>query len=204
MVGESVAGVVVSLMRICTKSGYGDSPDGVQSATYLFLGLSIGFIACCAITNEFVYRSKFRRYCFEKFEHMKTLSSTAARNAHAYLEQHHQDHDESGVIDSNICDDGIASEHIIVGAENMTAAIGQVARDDDVSAWQGPQVSKIRLAKILKSPMFCVFFSFVVTLSVFPGVACMAPSDRLGDWMPIVTITMFNVGDLIGNLSKQT
>ena len=44
MVGESGAGLMVSMTRILTKASYGDSEDGVQHSTYLFLYLSITFI----------------------------------------------------------------------------------------------------------------------------------------------------------------
>lgn len=40
--------------------------------------------------------------------------------------------------------------------------------------------------------------SFIVTLSVFPGVTSAVPSKAMRDWMPIVMMAVFNVGDLIG------
>lgn len=54
------------------------------------------------------------------------------------------------------------------------------------------------MIKLLWVPMVAVAASFIVTLAVFPGVTSAVPSERWGDWMPIVMMTVFNVGDLIG------
>jgi len=40
-----------------------------------------------------------------------------------------------------------------------------------------------KVARKIWKPMASVFGSFVVTLSVFPGVTAAVPSERWGEWM---------------------
>eukprot|EP00040_Diaphanoeca_grandis_P020660 m.109889 g.109889 ORF g.109889 m.109889 type:complete len:446 (+) comp27996_c0_seq1:263-1600(+) len=59
-------------------------------------------------------------------------------------------------------------------------------------------VNRWEIAKQIQYSLASVFMSFLVTMSLFPGVVTIAPSERWGDWLPVVVIATFNVGDLVG------
>ena len=68
MIGESVAGVTVSLSRILTKLAFPTKPPSeVPTATYLFFGLSMAFIGLCAILFELADRGRLIRYYSARF-----------------------------------------------------------------------------------------------------------------------------------------
>ena len=48
--------------------------------------------------------------------------------------------------------------------------------------------------------MFSIFLAYLVTLSLFPGIESEIQSCSLGDWMPVVLMTIFNFMDLIGKV----
>lgn len=51
----------------------------------------------------------------------------------------------------------------------------------------------------IRCPAFGIFLIYLVTLSIFPGfLAENLESKFLGDWYPILLITMYNVADLLG------
>ncbi|GLT53865.1 hypothetical protein SLA2020_271040 [Shorea laevis] len=51
----------------------------------------------------------------------------------------------------------------------------------------------------IRWPAFGIFLIYLVTLSIFPGfLAENLESKFLGDWYPILLITMYNVADLLG------
>lgn len=191
MVGESGAGLMVSMMRILTKASYGDSEDGVQHSTYLFLYLSISFIVCCFALSEWVNKSRFKTYRLQKHEDIKEANQRAMANVAEYLTA--QDFDES-------CDESAALQDNTRRKDNKNDTAYLPSNPSPSTS----RLSKYRLAKMIKLPMFSVFYSFVVTLSVFPGIATMAPSETLGDWMPVVSIAVFNFGDLFGKLLPFT
>lgn len=42
-----------------------------------------------------------------------------------------------------------------------------------------------------------VFSSFLITLLVFPGLVSEVQNCAIGDWTPVVLVTVFSVSDLI-------
>ncbi|KAH3757912.1 equilibrative nucleoside transporter [Pelomyxa schiedti] len=67
----------------------------------------------------------------------------------------------------------------------------------------GANRSKPKLSAVFRKSLSCaamIFTVFFVTLAVFPGVTTLIPSsnDNLGDWFPVIMITVFCVGDFIG------
>lgn len=55
------------------------------------------------------------------------------------------------------------------------------------------------VARIIRWPVFGIFMIYTVTLSIFPGfLAENVQSKILGDWYPILLITVYNISDLVG------
>eukprot|EP00040_Diaphanoeca_grandis_P024048 m.131713 g.131713 ORF g.131713 m.131713 type:complete len:494 (+) comp29561_c0_seq2:42-1523(+) len=55
MLGETVSGFAVSLVRIITKAAFNEDTVSVAS-TYVFLGISSAFIVSCIFLSEYVYK----------------------------------------------------------------------------------------------------------------------------------------------------
>eukprot|EP00729_Bicosta_minor_P009288 gene9288-22631_t len=83
--------------------------------------------------------------------------------------------------------------HEVASRSEFTQSRGAALR-----AAETPKQRRKRVAELVVSPMLAVAGSFIVTLSVFPGVTSAVPSKAMRDWMPIVMMAVFNVGDLIG------
>ena len=49
MLGESMAGVVVSVNRITTKSAFGDTLDDVRRSTFIFFYLTMSLVLICQV-----------------------------------------------------------------------------------------------------------------------------------------------------------
>ena len=58
MLGESGAGLVVSLLRVVTKV----SSHSERTGAIAFFSIAVGYIAFCACCQVFIMRSKFVKY----------------------------------------------------------------------------------------------------------------------------------------------
>ena len=52
--------------------------------------------------------------------------------------------------------------------------------------------------------MVGILLSYMVTLSLFPGIESEIQSCHLGDWMPVILMATFNITDLIGKVKHFT
>ena len=48
--------------------------------------------------------------------------------------------------------------------------------------------------------MVGILLSYMVTLSLFPGIESEIQSCHLGDWMPVILMATFNITDLAGKV----
>ena len=51
--------------------------------------------------------------------------------------------------------------------------------------------------------MLSIGLAYLVTLSLFPGIESEVHSCRLGSWMPVVLMAIFNTSDFIGKVSRS-
>ena len=59
---------------------------------------------------------------------------------------------------------------------------------------------RFEVSKRIWSYMASICIVYFVTLSLFPGIESEIVSCRLGSWMPIVLIAVFNLFDFIGKV----
>ena len=52
--------------------------------------------------------------------------------------------------------------------------------------------------------MVGILLSYMVTLSLFPGIESEIQSCQLGDWMPVILMATFNITDLAGKVKHFT
>jgi hypothetical protein len=57
----------------------------------------------------------------------------------------------------------------------------------------------------VRVPAFNVFFNFLVTLAIFPGVTTEMQTDRapLKDWFAVILVCIFSLGDFIGRAAPK-
>ena len=48
--------------------------------------------------------------------------------------------------------------------------------------------------------MWCMFLTYAVTLSLFPGIESDIVSCDLGTWMPVIVMAVFNAFDFLGKV----
>jgi len=61
-------------------------------------------------------------------------------------------------------------------------------------------VARLEVSKCVWSYMASICIVYFVTLSLFPGIESEIVSCRLGSWMPVVLIAVFNLFDFIGKV----
>jgi equilibrative nucleoside transporter 1/2/3 len=97
-----------------------------------------------------------------------------------------------------------AREHLIERPRQSQAQLQakRLAQGKECDA-NHDHVSYRSLAKRLWKEMFCAFFVFFVTLSLFPGITVTIPTqhthdERFQSLFPVLLIFIFQVGDLVG------
>ena len=61
-------------------------------------------------------------------------------------------------------------------------------------------VLRVKLIGLIWRLMVAIFMNYVVTLLVFPGLVSEVQYCRVGDWMPVILITVFNFTDFIAKV----
>jgi hypothetical protein len=168
MFGESFAGVLVSFNRIWTKASYGDKPDANRDSTFLFFYVSIAFILCCAVLHEIAIRSVFSQH--HSGRHSQPLQGTNGTNNPVDDAESLLTPEDGGGGDNNGDSSGNSNSSGRGGGEDAKDDSGVAELAGDSRRIEAPTVQRKRVAKMIVRPMAAVAGSFIVTLSVFPGV----------------------------------
>ena len=48
--------------------------------------------------------------------------------------------------------------------------------------------------------MLTGFYMFLITLLLYPGLTTLVQDCSIGDWLPVILVTLFNAADLIGKV----
>lgn len=182
MSGNGIAGVLVCVIRIITKLSMPNDDSGIRDSTLVFFMIG-AFVIVLTIASIFVLMKLpyVKENAELRNESVGLLSSSASASA------------------------GVQSPD---GEDDEEEKISMVRREgnadqEKLRSQGGPNQVTIRsvFRKIWKFAVM-VWFVFFVTLAVFPGVTVQIPSNNgLSDWLPILLITLFNVGDTVGRSS---
>ena len=63
---------------------------------------------------------------------------------------------------------------------------------------------RLYICKKIWPYMLGILLSYMVTLSLFPGIESEIQSCTLGDWMPVILMATFNITDLVGKVGHST
>ena len=189
MLGQGISGSTVSLLQIVTKASFGGDAgfDGHRKQAYLFFGLGIAWMLVCTVLVAVLPRIPFARH------YAPQLVASAPRclgggggvdranclqNAEALLEA-----DDADVVEMNSRTAVDPDASPVEAAEDRSESIAVV------STLSG-------LLGVIKLPLVAIFFTFYVSLLVFPGIGVLAaPGD---EWFGIIIVALFNFGDTIG------
>lgn len=57
------------------------------------------------------------------------------------------------------------------------------------------------VAKNIWPSMLAISLTYLVTLSLYPGIESEIVSCKFGTWMPVILMAVFNASDLLGKVS---
>jgi solute carrier family 29 (equilibrative nucleoside transporter) protein 4 len=201
MTGESFAGFIASLDRVITKASFSQNQEGLRESSFAFFYISIGMIVFCWIVFELARRSSFVIHYLEALTPITTdgdddfplktlptpplLSDSSTSDFSPLLGQESGDSEGSFIPDGTVCDRTDSLSNVALPNSNVPQSTIKQLKIVIKQCWQY---------------MAVVFSSFFVTLSIFPGLISMVPSERLGTWMPVLMVLTFNVSDLVGKM----
>ena len=160
MTGQGVAGVMVGLIRIITKAGYGTSREGTIASTLIYFILAAFLELLCVLSFFVLIRLPFSKFHMNKVNQILEISEE---------------------------DDSLnTSDSVTLLHHPPVATLGQVLK-------------KIWLFGVT---VWSVFF---VTLSLFPGMTSVIPSNSWefpydDQWFAVVNIFLFQLFDFVGRM----
>jgi solute carrier family 29 (equilibrative nucleoside transporter) protein 4 len=75
-----------------------------------------------------------------------------------------------------------------------------------VTVWlfvAGGMIARWEVAKSIWPYMLTISLAYFVTLCLYPGIESEITSCRLGSWMPVIIMAIFNASDLFGKVGKH-
>ncbi|XP_017773860.1 PREDICTED: equilibrative nucleoside transporter 4 [Nicrophorus vespilloides] len=202
MVGESVSGVFTSIVRVVTKLLI---TEIVGSTVYFFL-ISIISVACCFIGYHAIRKSDFIQFYIALFDRAKTkivLEPTEDGSDPADLQygmlriQNSPPANTSLSFTNPLYEPAAKPLHFKVEDFVVRGRCVRLGGMPDIK--RGFQ-ARIVITKQIYPYMISIGLVYFVTLCLYPGLASEIVSCRLGSWMPILMMAIFNGADLLGKL----
>ncbi|CAG9833943.1 unnamed protein product [Diabrotica balteata] len=216
MVGESVAGVGTSLVRITTRFFIKD----LRQSTIDFLMVSITIVGLCAVIYPRIRKTDFVQFYLGLCEREKTKITLEPREDAGLIEI--QD-SRYGILKiqtspppatSNVMsfanpvyeptDSGIRPTYKV---EDVLITGGITVTNNDRFGWssfkEGMRARWTVTQKIYPY-MISIFLVYFTTLCLYPGITSEVVSCHMGQWMPMLMMIDFNCADVIGKLMAST
>ncbi|XP_065110356.1 equilibrative nucleoside transporter 4-like isoform X7 [Paramisgurnus dabryanus] len=204
MTGESIAGVIVSLSRIFTKLLVADE----KNIIILFL-FSVSIETLCFLLHVVVRRTRFVRYHTDRAQHSHTsftgeIHDSPARN-HVDNQRHYDSsaEEEDGTVVSSAVDDadGVHLDNSFHG--DGTYVKFDVPKPDTRTTWISLKEllgRRCAVARRIWAHMLSITMTYFITLCLFPGLESELHNGILGEWLPILTMALFNMADFVGKI----
>ncbi|XP_060880375.1 equilibrative nucleoside transporter 4 isoform X1 [Metopolophium dirhodum] len=217
MIGESAAGLWVSINRIFTKMLTKD----LRVSTFSFFVISHLVVMTSCVLFQIVQSSDFVKFYIARSEDSKKKISLEPTEEYVDSEQSQPEpfaetslstgkifKDENAFSFANPMYDPNANsvptykvEDVMVHVE--TGSSFKLRKSTLSEFWDSFKSGyKLRkeVSKIIWKQMLAIFLCYFVTLSIYPGVLSDLVSPRFGTWMPVLVMTVFNLFDLMGKL----
>lgn len=60
------------------------------------------------------------------------------------------------------------------------------------------------VARVIWPYMLSILVTYFITLCLFPGLESELRNDTLGEWLPILTMALFNMADFVGKVKSNS
>ncbi|GLV40804.1 Equilibrative nucleoside transporter 3 [Carabus blaptoides fortunei] len=204
MAGESAAGQLASINRVLTKLLLPDQ----RGSTVVFFAMSVAVVLICAVLHQLVRRTDFAHFYITLCDQAKmkiTLEPT----------------EDAGLIDSSEGQYGVlklqhsppptasGSGLSFANPAYEPSAPAPTYKVEDIVIRGGTTKSggikkglqaRKEVAAAIHPYMATIGFAYFVTLCLYPGIVSEITSCRLGSWMPVLLMAVFNGADLIGKI----
>ncbi|CAO1354165.1 unnamed protein product [Diamesa tonsa] len=221
MVGESVAGFLVSSNRVITKLLIKSN----TTSTVIYFLLSSMLVALSYVLHSVTKDSPFIKYYMksctkiilrpDEMEHADGLDSPpTSEQVQAFSFSNpvyelsnppaEQTSNESSLIQGGKSnqsrDTSIPStasykvEHVLSPSLTSSSRFGSYRR------LKAGFEDRLKVAKSIYSYMACIALAYCVTLSLYPGIESEIISCNLNTWMPVLLMFTFNITDVLGKV----
>ncbi|CAD7695186.1 unnamed protein product [Ostreobium quekettii] len=167
--GTAASGVLVSLLRVFTKFGFGDSWVGLRRSTMLY------FITALAVTSLCFFLAAYVVPRLPTVVYYRDL-------ARAF---------ETG--------SGVLPMELDVGGDLVVANDGTEDGNLALVPGSQKKADYLHVTYKLRHVIIGLVMIYTVTLTIFPGVVAEdVHSGQLGDWYNVLLVLVYNCGDLGG------
>eukprot|EP01124_Arcella_intermedia_P005679 TRINITY_DN13359_c0_g1_i8.p1 TRINITY_DN13359_c0_g1~~TRINITY_DN13359_c0_g1_i8.p1 ORF type:complete len:287 (-),score=51.01 TRINITY_DN13359_c0_g1_i8:26-886(-) len=178
--GNGVSGIVASLIRVLTKLLI---PHDIKSSSLVYFIVGLLISISCVLVNMAADSTHFVQ------THLKKLNT-------------------SFVIKEEVIDPVIDPvEGTTPKSETDQVQLNQDSQsvaESNIDWRRTKEYDFVGTVKSIPGPIISVFFTYVVTLSLFPGLVSMIPSDDFlsqESWFPIFLIALYNIFDFVGKMA---
>ncbi|XP_051765395.1 equilibrative nucleoside transporter 4 [Ctenopharyngodon idella] len=204
MTGESTAGVIVSLSRIFTKLLVEDEKNN----TIIFFLFSISIETLCFLLHVVVRQTHFVRYHTDRARHshswLKGQINNVTTQKHSGYQIHYDSsaEEEDGVVSSTVDD----ADAVNLGNGSHGDGIYvrfDVPKPETKRTWISVKEllgRRCAVARMIWPYMLSILVTYFITLCLFPGLESELRNDTLGEWLPILTMALFNMADFVGKI----
>lgn len=193
MAGTSLSGLIVSVLRVVTKASFPATDSGAaSSASVYFVCAALWVLACLYLYGELEAAEVFRWHVARAARARRAGEAAAAGAAGEVGEEY-----ESELALTNAASS--SSSLVGIGTRN-TNRRGMWRVEDGTRRAAGTTLrDAAAIASRVRYHAFAVAITYVVTLSIFPGVLAEdLRDDSMGDWFPVALIAAFNLADVLG------
>ncbi|XP_041373222.1 equilibrative nucleoside transporter 4-like [Gigantopelta aegis] len=218
MTGESAAGLIISINRIVTKALLDDQ----RINTMIFFCISISIIWMCFVLFHVTRRTDFVRFYVSMCESAKIAEDQRGLSKPTVTEEvslvdfhepttgHHY-----GVLVIQSPTSPVEAAPAI-GANQSDVTPNDITRSQEaevsfqgqyyklqmpkISAFKRGLLMRYEVSKTVWPFMLAIGLAYFVTLCLFPGIESEVISCKIGSWMPIVLMAVFNLFDFIGKI----
>jgi equilibrative nucleoside transporter 1/2/3 len=184
VVGTSVSGVVVSVLRIITKAVFSDNINGLQ------ISANIYFVAAALVCGIcfMVYRKVLPSLVQANEVQIEVLEIESVYGSQS---------DETGIEMLDLDESSEATA--LVHTEHLVSS-NAIYCDKGRDGTQGCKLeaSTIAVLSRLWLPAVVMLIIYTLTLSIFPGVLAEDITPTSGGWYPVILIGIFNFADCTG------
>ncbi|XP_061456017.1 equilibrative nucleoside transporter 4 isoform X3 [Rhineura floridana] len=202
MTGESTAGVIISLSRIFTKLLLSDE----KANTIIFFFISITLELICFVLHLLVKRTHFVKYYTARSRDGEPKFKGAVDHSTGY--RVHHDVTAEDIRFENRHRGQQSSPPDTFGQEGELAGSGTYMRFDvphpkfqrSWPSFRDMMLHRYIVSRVIWAYMLSIAVTYFITLCLFPGLESEIRNCTLGEWLPILTMAIFNLSDFVGKI----